>query len=321
VWLAGLLNVMGIRPVGSASVLLTATLAAPFIALVGAGFPRLFPWRIPAPTPVGHDFLATLGGALTVVIWNFGGWENLSVASAEINEVQRNYLRAVAIVIPAVAVSYILPLAVCLAGAGGTMNWHTGSFAEKSALIGGPLIGSAIALGGAVSSFAVFEAAVLWVSRLPFVLARERYLPPALARLWSRTDTPARSILCSCGVFTLLIPLGFTTLVMLDVFFYMLALTFEMAALIRLRQLYPRREGLFVIGGGRAALYLVALAPILTWIATFGLAVSRSAHDLIIAVALGACAGPVYAALRQRYGGPANCGPRPITGPSPSRLT
>jgi amino acid transporter len=150
----------------------------------------------------------------------------------------------------------------------------------------------------------VFEAAMLWVSRLPFVLASERYLPPALAKLWSGREIPARSILLCCVVFTLLIPLGFTTLVVLDVFFYMMALMLEMAALIRLRRLYPKREGLFVIGGGRMMIYLVALAPLLTWIATFGLAVSRSSHDLVLASVLVAFTWPVYALLRRHYGGP-----------------
>ncbi len=304
VWVSGLLNAMGVRPVGDTSMLLTAGLVAPFVALVAIGLPRLIHWQLPPEVLGGRDLVARLGGALTVVIWNFGGWENLSVVAAEIEDPRRNYLRAIAIAVPAVTLGYILPLAVCLPGAAGGANWHTGSFAEQGRRIGGPIIGTAIAIGGAVSSFAVFEAAMLWVSRLPFVLARERYLPAGLAEVWSGREIPARSILLCSIVFTMLIPLGFGTLVVLDVFFYMLALTLEMGALIRLRRLYPRRDGLFVIGGGRATMYLVALAPLLTWMATFGLAVSHSADDLVIAAALAACTWPVYAILRRRYGGP-----------------
>ncbi len=305
VWLSGLLNAIGVRPVGYTSMLWTAGLAAPFVALVALGLPHLLHWQLPPAAQAGNDLMGRLGGALTVVIWNFCGWENLSVVAAEIKDPQRNYLRAVAVAVPAVALGYILPLAVCLQGRGSGASWHTGSFAEQGMRIGGPLLGTGIAMGGALSSFAIFEAAMLWISRLPLVLARERYLPAGLAAVWSGRDVPGRSIVLCCIIFTMLIPLGFITLVMFDVFFYMLALTLEMAALIRLRRLYPRRDGLFVIGGGAATLYLVALAPLFTWFATFGLAISHSAYNLVIAAALAASVWPVYAILRQRYGGPA----------------
>src|SRR5215470_2339578 len=251
VWLCGLLNAIGVRLVGYTSMLWTAGLAAPFVALVVLGLPRLIHWQLPPKALVQHDLMARLGGALTIVIWNFCGWENLSVVAAEIENPQRNYLRAVAIAVPAVALGYILPLAVCLHDSAGVAEWHTGSFAEQGVRIGGRLLGTAIAMGGALSSFAIFEAAMLWVSRLPFVLARESYLPASLAAVWSGRDVPGRSLLLCCVVFTLLIPLGFITLVVFDVFFYMLALMLEMAALIRLRQLFPRRDRLFMIGGGR----------------------------------------------------------------------
>jgi hypothetical protein len=61
-------------------------------------------------------------------------------------------------------------------------------------------------------------------------------------------------------------------------------------------------------------LYLVALAPLFTWFATFGLAVSRSADDLIIASVLTAFAWPIYRLLRRRYGGPPDFQRRHIEG-------
>jgi amino acid transporter len=304
VWLCGLLNAIGVRLVGYTSMIWTAALAAPFVALVALGLPDLIHWHMPAEVLSRRELMGRLGGALSVVIWNFCGWENLSVVAAEIENPQRNYLRAVAIAVPVVALGYVLPLAVCVQGAASGLSWHTGSFAEQGVRIGGRFLGIAIAMGGALSSFAIFEAAMLWVSRLPFVLARERYLPASLAAVWSGRNVPGRSLLVCCAAFTLLIPLGFITLVVFDVFFYMAALTLEMVALIRLRRLYPRRDGLFVIGGGQAIVYLVALAPLLTWSATFGLAVTHRINDLLIASALASFAWPVYWVLSRGYGGP-----------------
>jgi hypothetical protein len=92
-----------------------------------------------------------------------------------------------------------------------------------------------------------------------------------------------------------------------------------MAALIRLRRLYPRREGLFRIGGGKRVLYMVALAPLFTWLATFGLAASHSAHELVLAAVLSALAWPVYGILRRRYGGPTGVAGVPALSPSERR--
>jgi amino acid transporter len=309
VWLAGLLNLMGVRPVGRTSAILTALLLAPFVALVVAGAPQLIHWHLwPRQIqPLAGGGFAALGGGLTVVIWNFSGWENLSVVAAEMEDPRRNYLRAVAIALPLVVLGYVLPLAVSVSGAGATAQWQTGSFAQAGYRIGGPILGMAIGIGGAVSAFAMFEAAMLWVSRMPFVLAGEGYLPRGFASLWSERATPARSIVLCCVTFTILIPLGFIALVVLDVFFYMFALVLEMWALLRLRSLYPHRGDSFVIGGGRTALCVIAGAPLLTWIATFGLAVSQSGGklDFLVAIILAACGWPVYLLSRRRYGGPA----------------
>jgi amino acid transporter len=227
--------------------------------------------------------------------------------AAEIEAPRRNYLRAIAIAIPMVVLGYILPLAASLSGTGaGGEQWHTGWFAEEGVLIGGPILGKMIGIGGALSAFSIFQAAMLWVSRMPYVLACEGYLPRRLTEIWSGRATPGPSILLCCAVFTLLIPIGFVALVVFDVFFYMFALVLEMAALIRLRRLRPGRDGLFTIRGGRVALYAVAAAPILTWVATFAFAASSAGgkRDLIVALLLAACAWPAYLIARRRYGGP-----------------
>jgi amino acid transporter len=306
VWCSGMLNLVGARIVGITSILFTVALLAPFLAMVIIGAPHLINWQTPRQALAGGDWLVMLGGGLTVVMWNFSGWENLSVVAGEIEAPQRNYLRAISIALPMVVLGYLLPLAVTLPGASATAHWRTGWFAAEGERLGGPLLRVAIGLGGVVSAFAMFAAAMLWVSRLPFVLAGEGYLPRALAQLWETRAVPARSILMCCVVFTLLVPLGFMTLVVLDVFFYMLALALEMVALIRLRRLHPNRDGLFVIAGGTLGLYAVVAAPLITWLATFGFAATHGGvqDGLLVALALSLAVWPVYWILRRHFGGP-----------------
>ena len=119
-----------------------------------------------------------LGAALAVVIWNFCGWENLSVVAAEIKGAQRNYARASAIVLPMVVIGYLLPLLVGTAVVSnpcGMENrrlrpdrrsgWADPTWAERSRS------------AELISALAIFQAAMLWVSRMPFVLAREGSCP------------------------------------------------------------------------------------------------------------------------------------------------
>ena len=94
VWLCGLLNAIGVRLVGYTSTIWMAGLAAPFVVLVALGLPQLTHWQLSPQIATRDDLVGRLGGALTVVIWNFCGWENLSVVAAEIEDPQRNYLRA-----------------------------------------------------------------------------------------------------------------------------------------------------------------------------------------------------------------------------------
>jgi amino acid transporter len=307
VWMCGVLNLLGIRLVGRASILLTIVLLAPFAGLIGAAVPRLAHWHLPRPAASGGlGGIGALGAALTVVIWNFCGWENLSVVAAEIRGAQRNYARAVAAVLPLVVIGYILPLAAATAVIGNPAQWTTGAFARVGERLGGIYLGGALAGGGMVSALAVFQAAMLWVSRMPFVLARERFLPASLTRIWERQATPWTAIVTSCAGCTLLLPLGFAALVTLDVTFYMAALALEMAALVRLRRLYPGRAGLFVIGAGRLGLLLVVLAPLAVWIATFGVAVNgpEGKIQLIIAAILALAVWPIYHLCRHVFGGP-----------------
>jgi amino acid transporter len=308
VWLAGLLNYLGVRPAGDSAILLTSLLLAPFAALVALGFGHLVHWHPPGGHIFRPDFALALGGGLTIVIWNFSGWENASVLAGEIREPRRTYLRALAIALPMVVLGYLLPLGVVLSGAHSGDKWETGWYSEIGRQLGGPALGAALALGGMVSAFSIFTAAMLWVSRMPFVLARESYLPRWLAGLASTTATPGKSILACCVLFTMLVPLGFVTLVILDVFFYMGALALELSTLVVMRRKRPARDGLFVIGGGRAGLYLVAGLPMLTWCATFGLALTTGGinEDFIVAMVLGATTYPAYVLCRRLWGGPPN---------------
>ena len=59
------------------------------------------------------------------------------------------------------------------------------------------------------------------------------------------------------------------------------------------------------MGGGALGLALTVALPVMTWLATFGLAVSTGggSRDFIVALALAATVWPAYALARRRWGG------------------
>jgi len=281
VWSCGLLNIIGVKLVGRTSIALCALLLTPLLAMVMAGGALLLKHPLPPPAEtLASGRYHALGMTLVVVIWNFSGWENLSVVAEEIKTARRTYLAAMAIVLPMVVLGYLLPVAVGGAVMGNSAAWHSGALAEIGQRVGGHLLGRALALGGMVSALAIFQAAMLWVSRLPFILALEGYLPSGLSTLGKRTLTPWVAIVAWCGVCTVLMPLGFGLLVLLDVTFYMAGLMLELAALIRLRRLFPQRLGLFTIPGGTGVLAVLVIAPLLVWGLTFTVALG-STHGLL----------------------------------------
>src|SRR5258708_8042562 len=94
VWLAGLLNFLGVRPAGDSAILLTTLLLAPFAALVVFGFGHLLHWHPPGGPVFGPDFALALGGGLTIIILNFSGWGNATVVAGGMHDPGRTYPRA-----------------------------------------------------------------------------------------------------------------------------------------------------------------------------------------------------------------------------------
>src|SRR6185437_8191897 len=134
-------------------VLLTGVLLAPFAALVILGFGHLMHWQVPGGRIFGPDFSVALGGGLTIIIWNFSGWENTSVIAGEVHDPGRTYPRALAIALPMVVLGYLLPHAVALSGVTSGARWETGWYSEIGRQVGGSALGAAHALGGMVSAF------------------------------------------------------------------------------------------------------------------------------------------------------------------------
>lgn len=258
------LNIRGIRVVGAASVLMSVAVLVPFLVMVAIGLPGWLadPLRVAHPfRPPDQSMTEALGGGLMIVMWNYLGWDSMSSVAGEVDDPQRSYPWALALAVPAITLVYFLPVAVGLSAFPDWTAWESGSWPTIAAAIGGPILLGAILIANLVSSLGLFNATALAASRIPFVLADDGYLPPALTRLHPRFGTPVVAILV-CTVFYALFSLkSFGELVVADVFVYSAALMLEFVALIVLRIKEPDLPRPFRIPGGVPTLVALALAP------------------------------------------------------------
>ena len=124
--------------------------------------------------------------------------------------------------------------------------------------------------GALVSAWSLFSSQLLSVSRLPYVLACDGWLPSWLGRVSPRTHIPSTALAACCVITAVFAASTFETLIVIDVLLYTAALALEFWALIALRRDAPDLARPFRIPGGWPVLTLLAIAPALCTIAIAG---------------------------------------------------
>lgn len=261
------LNIRGAKAVGDSSKVFAAMVFAPFITMFVLAFAH---WLAhPTPfwqplTPPDTGMIGAFGLGLFIVMYNFLGWDGVSTILGEIENPLKVIPRAMLIAVPLIILAYLLPvLAGLTAGVDYTKWGDTVFFPELATAIGGRWLGIWVAVGGMFCAAGLFGAMVLSNSRLPFVLAADRYLPSALVAQHPRYGTPMVSILICSVIYALLAFGPFQTLAVTTVLLYGVSLLLQFAALIALRVRAPGMPRPFRIPGGLPGVLLVALLPAL----------------------------------------------------------
>lgn len=261
------LNIRGAKAVGDSSKVFAAMVFAPFITMFVLASLR---WAAnPAPfwqpvTPPDTGIVGAFGLGLFIVMYNFLGWDGISTILGEIERPLKVIPRAMLIAVPLVILAYLLPV---LAGLTADVDWtkwgDTVFFPELATAIGGRWLGIWVAVGGMFCAAGLFSAMLLSNTRLPFVLAADRYLPAALVARHPRFGTPVVSIVVCSVIYALLAFGPFQTLAVTTVLLYGVSLLLQFGALIALRLRAPDMARPFRIPGGLPGVLLVALLPAL----------------------------------------------------------
>jgi len=260
--LIGYINVRGIRMVGAVATILEISILVPIVTLCAIAATKWqhdpFSPLVPPHVPPFQVF----GVGLALGLWLYSGYEQVSSVAEEVENPQRNYPIALAIVVPLSMATYFLPTMFSLAALGNWQKWHTGYFSEAAHLIGGPWLGFAMTIAAMVTNLSLLNATVLTSTRMPSTMAEDGYLPPALAARHPRYGTPWIAIIASCILYALLAQKTMVQLLTVYAWLRIGVTILTVLASWRLRKAQPDLPRPFRIPWGRAGLVYVVAAPL-----------------------------------------------------------
>jgi amino acid transporter len=264
-------NVRGIQMVGQLATALEVFIFVPVMAMIVIG---LFHWRHNPFTPLTPPHQPTFkifGVGLALGLWLYSGYEQLSTVAEEVEDPQRAYPRALALVVPLSIAAYFLPAFAGLASAGHWEKWHTGFFSDAARMIGGPWLGTWMTLAAMVGNVALLNSTVLTTTRMPFAMAEDGYLPRVLTRKHARYGTPWLAIVVSAVIYALLAWQSLAELISVYIWLRSATTVLTVLSAWKLRRTQPDIRRSFTIpGGGAGLLYVVAAPVVMAMVALLG---------------------------------------------------
>jgi amino acid transporter len=298
------INVRGIQMVGQVATVLEIFIFVPVITMVVIGFLHWHHNPFVPLIPPHQPTFKIFGVGLALGLWLYSGYEQLSTVAEEVENPQRAYPRALALVVPLSIAAYFLPTLAGLASAGEWQNWHTGYFSDAARIIGGsfrghPWLGTWMTLAAMVGNVALLNSTVLTTTRMPFAMAEDGYLPAALTRKHSRYGTPWLAILVSALIYGLLAWQSLGQLISVYIWLRSATTVLTVLSAWKLRRTRPDMPRAFVIPGRRMGLLYVVAAPVVMAL----VALLGSDRFAVIGGAIAMVLGPVVYAVARRKAG------------------
>lgn len=263
-----ILNIMGVKIVGRTLISAMIVLLTPLTIFVGIAMIKFSSnptSEVFSPfTLHGQSITSSAGAGLGIMLWSYIGYDSATTTGGEIENASSAYPRALFFNLPLIALSYTLPILAALASGlhkNDVTAWDNGDFAHAAAIVGGPWLKNTLIVGALVAQAGLFSSFLLCMSRLPFMLAADGYLPASVARISPKTNTPVKAIVISVCIYAFFASLNFTTLIDSDMFLTLCALLLEFVALIVLRFRFPQMKRPFKIPGGWWGAIGVCISP------------------------------------------------------------
>jgi amino acid transporter len=263
-------NIRGIQTVGKAATIFEILTFVPVIAMVVLGLAKWHHNPFVPLVPPNQPFFKAFGEGLALAIWLYSGYEQLSSVAEDVENPQRTYPRALALVIPLSIATYFLPPFAALAALGNWGQWKVGYFSTAALLIGGPWLGNLMTIGAMMGNVALLNSTVLTATPMPFVLAEDGYLPKFFTRRHERYGTPWIAILISSAIYASLALHSLGELISIYAFLRGATTVLTVLSAWGLRRKRPDLPRAFRIPGGYLGLaYVIAMPVVMTAVALF----------------------------------------------------
>jgi amino acid transporter len=303
-----IVNLMGIKEVSVVTTVLSVAILVAFslVAIVGFTHWQQNPMEPFIPEEMG--VLESIGGSICICVWMYCGYECISNIAGEVKDPQV-IPKGLLIAMPIIALSYILPTLAGLASVGPWSEWSTegglGEYVGYASVLSehlGPVFGYVFLVVAIISQCAIFNTYIAAGSRGFFVMADDNLFPKGMVKVSKSRGVPYIGVFSVAIVALITAQFDFTFLVIMTTVFMLAVYIVISLAILKLRKIYPieRRQGLFVVRGGKLGLYICVVLVIS--ICFFSFMVNGTDY-LLIGLA-GMSSGPVfYAVFKIKYGG------------------
>jgi len=292
-------NIRGIQMVGVFATVLEFSVLIPVLLLCMIAATR---WHynpfhpfVPPHVPPFQVF----GVGLALGLWLYSGYEQCSSVAEEIENPQRSYPRALAIVVPLSVATYFLPALLSLAALGNWQEWNTAYLSKAAQLIGGSWLGFLMTVAAMLGNVSLGNATVLTSTRMPSSMAEDGYLPPVFAAKHPKYGTPWIAILISSATYALLAFQTLAQLLTVYVWLRSLVTVLTVVAAWRLRKIHPEMKRPFRIPWGNAGLAYVVIAPVIMSVVALVFSDKFALKWGLVSVLLGVAAFFVFSRIRE----------------------
>lgn len=205
-------NLMGLKEVSWVNAVLSIAILVAFILVTIVGFANWNYNPVEPFVPEDTDIVSALGGGVCIVIWMYCGYECISNTAGEISNPEA-IPKGFRIVMPVIALSYILPTIAGLVSIGHYEEWGTDGLGYGDVLK--ECLGYGWGVGflsiAIIGQAAIFNSYMVEGSRGFFVMADDNLCPKFLAKT-NKRGIPVLSLLLLCGITVIMCQLEFTTL-------------------------------------------------------------------------------------------------------------
>jgi basic amino acid/polyamine antiporter, APA family len=200
-WLPAVINLTGVRNMGSVQVLTTIVkfVAVGFMAIVGLFYIKSANY---SPFNVsGESATSAIGGGMAIALFSYLGVETAAVAAAKVRDPDRNVPRATVLGTLATAVVYMLSLTAVfgILPSSKLADANAPFSSAINAMFGGTIWGNVMAAAVIVSGIGALNGWTMICAEMPNAAAQDGLFPERFKRL-SKAGVPAFGIVASTAL-------------------------------------------------------------------------------------------------------------------------